>query len=66
MYQAAVSAITCDGWACPDNLVSKLLRSIPRCRVDLHDFYKGMGLGWRAAEEWLDEELQKLFEPEIP
>lgn len=66
MYQAAVSAVTCDGWGCPDDFVSRLLRSIPQCRVDLHDFYKGMGLGWRAAEEWFDGELEKMFAPEMP
>lgn len=66
MYQAAVSAATRDGWGCPNDFIEKLLRSIPKCRVDLEDFYKGIGPGWPAGEAWLSDELRKLFDMAKP
>ncbi|KAF3049579.1 hypothetical protein E8E11_007623 [Didymella keratinophila] len=44
MYQAAVCAVTRDGWGRLNDFIEKVLRFIPRCRVDLEDFYKGMDL----------------------
>ena len=47
IYQAAIAAITEGGDA--TDLIEKLLREIPHCRVDVNDFKRAYGMGWPAA-----------------
>jgi hypothetical protein len=64
IYQAAVAAVTEYGDA--SDLIQKLLREIPECRVDADDFRMGVGMGWPAALDLLKTHFAKIFEPVLP
>ncbi|KAH6852936.1 kinase-like domain-containing protein [Alternaria rosae] len=65
LYQAAVAAVTQGGDA--DNLISKLLREIPHCRVNYWEFIRGLGQGgWVSAQSLLETHLARIFEPAMP
>ncbi|KAJ4309668.1 hypothetical protein N0V94_008818 [Neodidymelliopsis sp. IMI 364377] len=64
IYQSAIASIYEGGDI--DDLIDKLLRYIPECRVNDEDFKLGLGMSWPAAVEMLEVELKKIFEPELP
>ncbi|CAE7219129.1 hypothetical protein P3342_013361 [Pyrenophora teres f. teres] len=66
LYQAVIAAVT-GGNTGQKDVIEKLLREIPNCRVDARDFKLALGQGkWTAAENMLKKQLPKIFEPELP
>ncbi|KAF2627648.1 hypothetical protein BU25DRAFT_297100, partial [Macroventuria anomochaeta] len=64
IYQACMSAIYEGGDY--NDLIEKLVRYIPECRIHTEDLKLGLGMGWPAAVEMLECQLKKIFEPELP
>jgi hypothetical protein len=65
LYQAAVAVVTAGGDE--EDLLPKLLREIPHCRVDPDEFVKGLGMGaWHSAMRMLETHFARIFEPELP
>jgi hypothetical protein len=64
IYQSAFAAVTEFGERY--SFVKKLVRQIPNCMVDAHDFQLALSLGWPAAQEWLTTQLPKIFGPKLP
>lgn len=64
IYQASTSALY-EGGDYRD-LIEKLVRYIPECRIDVEDLKYGLGRQWPAATEMLERELKKIFEPQLP
>ncbi|KAJ4988133.1 hypothetical protein SVAN01_06385 [Stagonosporopsis vannaccii] len=64
LYQACTAAIYWGGDT--KDLIDKLIRSIPECRIHTEDLMLGLGRMWPAATEMLERELKNLFEPQLP
>jgi hypothetical protein len=64
IYQAAFAAITEGGNG--TDLIEKLLREIPHCRVPVADFKLAYAIGWPAARGLLGKHFAKIFEPALP
>ncbi|KAF2796122.1 hypothetical protein K505DRAFT_238448 [Melanomma pulvis-pyrius CBS 109.77] len=51
--------------ALPEDLVNKVLMELPTMRhIDLDDFQYRLGLGWPAAEKYLEGAITELLDPE--
>jgi hypothetical protein len=62
MYRAVVDAVSSGA---PMDLIVKLFRQIPGLRtVDVEEFEELLGAGWTKAEQFLEMEMRRLFEPE--
>lgn len=64
IYQACTSALY-EGGDYKD-LIEKLVRYIPECRIDAEDLMYGLGMQWPAATEMLERELKIILEPQLP
>lgn len=64
VYQAALAAIYEGGDV--EDLIEKLLRYIPECRVDVNDFLQAVGQGLPSAVRMLERELGRIFESTLP
>ncbi|KAF2450817.1 hypothetical protein P171DRAFT_503564 [Karstenula rhodostoma CBS 690.94] len=64
LYQAIFAAIYEGGH--PLDITNKVLRSIPGFRMQPSHFKKLLGKGWPAAVEYLEREIPKIFEAELP
>jgi hypothetical protein len=60
IYQAAFAAITEGGNG--TDIVEKLLREIPHCRVPVANFKLACAIGWPAARGLLGKHFAKIFE----
>ncbi|KAH7079944.1 kinase-like domain-containing protein, partial [Paraphoma chrysanthemicola] len=66
IYRSAFTAFCdIDGYGKLE-LMDKLLREIPHCRLKSPEFARGLGLGWKDAEAMLKVELAKVLKPELP
>jgi hypothetical protein len=62
MYRAVVDAVSSGA---PMDLIVKLFRQIPGLQtVDVEEFEELLGAGWTKAEQFLEMEMRRLFEPE--
>jgi hypothetical protein len=66
IYQACMAALDCDGFGNYNDLIERLIRYIPECRVDVDDLKIGLGKGWPAATEMLERQFKDIFEPQLP
>ncbi|KAF3002484.1 hypothetical protein E8E13_005730 [Curvularia kusanoi] len=64
IYQACIAAIYEGGDH--EDLIEKLVRCIPDCRIDIDDLKVGLGMGWSSAEEMLQRQFTKILEPQLP
>jgi hypothetical protein len=64
MYQACTAALYTGGEYM--DLIEKLIRYIPECRIDTMDLKLGLGMGWPAAYAMLGHQFKKIFKPELP
>ena len=71
MYQACIAALY-KGQSGPGDggdyhdLLEKLVRCIPDCRIVIDDLKIGLGMGWPAATEMLERQFKEIFEPQLP
>ncbi|KAH7086251.1 kinase-like domain-containing protein, partial [Paraphoma chrysanthemicola] len=63
IYRSAFTAICDIDGGNKMDLMDKLLREIPHCRLRSPEFARGLGLGWRDAEAMLKVELAKVLKP---
>jgi aminoglycoside phosphotransferase (APT) family kinase protein len=66
LYRAALSAVYDTESDSMHQLLDKVLREVPNCRIKTQDFKRALGLGWPDAEKMLKAELPKIFAPELP
>lgn len=64
LYQGCIAAIYSGGDH--RDLIEKLVRAIPECRIHTEDLKRGLGMGWPSAEKMLKEHFGKILEPELP
>ncbi|KAG9205469.1 hypothetical protein G6514_008111 [Epicoccum nigrum] len=65
IYQACMAALDCDVFGNYNDLIEKLIRYIPECRVDVDDLKIGLGKGWLAATEMLERQFKDIFEQQL-
>jgi aminoglycoside phosphotransferase (APT) family kinase protein len=71
MYQACIAALY-KGQCGPgdggdhNDLLEKLVRCIPDCRIVIDDPKIALGMGWPAAREMLERQFKDIFEPQLP
>jgi hypothetical protein len=66
IYRAAFMAICDLDGGDKFDLIDKLLREIPHCRIKATDFTRALYLGWKDGEAMLKVELARILEPELP
>jgi hypothetical protein len=66
LYRATLNTVYDTEGDSMHQLLDKVLREVPNCRIKTQDFKRALGLGWPDAENMLKAELPKFFEPELP